>query len=163
MEKSVFITLILGILALNGCMHQPKKLLVPEPDPTIILVERSAYKIESQLSKLVELESSNRNGGIIMVIPKQGVMARELTISWNGALQPILATIVKAIEYKLEYTGIEPATPLTVIVDTKAAPVYEVLETISWQVSPKVELLVNPIAKTLKVAYTNHSYQRSSL
>ena len=157
---AVFVVLA---LVMAGCSQAPVKVAAPETDRTIFQIQESAKKIEASLAKLVELESSNRNGGILMVIPKTGTMAKEITISWNGALQPALDIIAKAIGYRIEYTGIEPATPLTVVINANTQPVYTVLESIAWQVSPNVQLVIDPLENMFTVAYTNSSYQRSSL
>lgn len=160
MHKTIQLAAILGLIVFTGCCTstQQAKPFQPIPvaqDPTLIKIGESAKKIENGLEQLVTLENSNRHWGITMVVPKQGAMAEELTVSWTGALKPILEEIAKKIKYELEFTGQEPAVPLTVVVDEKTTPVYSILETIFWQVSPKAELLVNPTEKTLKVAYAN--------
>jgi defect-in-organelle-trafficking protein DotD len=151
--KNMALVIIMIITATYGCAATNATQKASSTDQAIATLEKSAAQIEADLRQLVLLQTDKKQGGLRAVLPKNGPLGKKIVMHWNGPIEPAVKRIARAIRYQHRVLGTAPAAPITVKINVVKEKAYNVLDSIGWQAANKAQLLVDPLKKSITIAY----------
>ena len=77
----------------------------------------------------------------------------QVSVDWNGPVEPILSQITKAAHYKLTILGTEPSIPVLVSVNQRNKTLANLVRNITYQVVHKATIKIFPRSKTIELRY----------
>ena len=115
----------------------------------------SAASVGSSLQELSAIQMTT-NPQAKMPDPinaKQVGMAQQVSIDWNGPVEPILKQIADDSHYTLRVIGDQPAIPVLVSITAKQQVLADVFRNLQLQVSNYAKIQLYPDSKTIELRY----------
>lgn len=80
-------------------------------------------------------------------------LAQNMTIDWQGRIEPLLEAIAQRIGYRFTVIGRTPANPVIISVTTKDEPVANIVRRVGNLVHDHGDVVLNPRAKNIELRY----------
>ena len=80
-------------------------------------------------------------------------MTQITSLNWYGPLQPLLAKIASASNYKFRVLGNKPALAIIIAIDTKNQPLAYILQNAIYQAAGKATVKIYPGRRILELRY----------
>lgn len=80
-------------------------------------------------------------------------MANQVTIDWNGPIEPLLTQVANATGYSVNILGKAPSLPILVTVIARNQPIGEVLRNAGYQCGDKADIVIFPNTKIIELRY----------
>lgn len=155
MRAVYFVTLsLLCVLTAAGCAQKdtsPAEL--PEADPAIKRVEKSADSIQKDLNTLTRIRQADVEEAEIYEGPEEGPLAERMSLSWSGPLKKAVEEVSEEIDYRFEEQGAEPLNgPVLVTIDRTGVKAFEILQELGWK-TPRTRIDVDEDKEVVRLTY----------
>lgn len=167
-NKKIASGLVIGLtIFASGCSSISKQEPIPqykaESVPANEVYEKMAAAMESSAKSLQTL-SEVRNAEVAGKLTYEEIrqanwranytpegMGRTVTINWNGPSEPIIRTLGKMVDYKVQVLNDAAPIAHTVHINVKDEPVIDVLRKIDAQVNDLLSINIYEEAKEKKI------------
>ncbi len=160
---------LLPIALLTGCsQEQPKfvdlslKYITTDsaPEPSVdekaqAQLAEAAQAVNQSLQQLSAIQIAT-HPDVKMPQPVDAAaigMNQQTSIDWTGPVEPLLAKIAKASQYKLRVLGVKPAVPVIVSINAVEQELATILRDTTYQAALKSRIKVYPKTKTIELRY----------
>lgn len=146
---------------LAGCAHAPKK--APKIPP-ITAVDRAIAEAVTTSSNanqaIAEVEvatAAPKRPGPGATLPP-GVkmpseLAQDMTIDWQGRIEPLLEAIAERIGYRFTVIGRAPANPVIISVTAKDESVANLVRRVGNLIHDHGDVVLNPRSRNIELRY----------
>lgn len=151
----------LAVLSLSACTPHGtyndttgRPQLVAAPDKVTLLLAQAADKASNALETLAAIEQARTPAASIAPIDQvPDSLARAMTISWVGPVEPITRTLANHSDYQLIVLGDEPPVPIVVNLDAENRRVIDLLRDIGLQLGSRADIHVDAAGKVVELQY----------
>jgi len=151
----VALTCSFFLFGLSSCSHKKDQ---PTPTDRIVMLNlnQAANSVSDSLAQLSAIDKSTHPVAKVPFVELQGEnLDRNVTVTWNGPIAPLLQKVATAIDYKLQIYGKPPLIPILVNVDTTGQQVSakEVLSNADLQAGTQASVMVFPDQHIISLRY----------
>lgn len=151
------VSLLIALL-LTACAHSHRTtaIALSSADPAEVKLAEAASSVSHSLQDLSAIEQAANPQAVLNqpLDPNSYGMGNLASIDWSGPLEPIVARIAKATDYKLRIIGKEPSLPLMVQVAAQNTPLGDILQNVGYQAKKRAKIIVFPSKKIIQLIYT---------
>ena len=155
MNKRLSISIIVLSLLSSGCAEMQKNLQETntfDSAPITKQISASAVDIHNDLIQLNKLKEMNPHVMTAKATPKDGPLAKKITLKWVGGPEEITKTLSTLIGFSApKIIGRPPANLKSVSLNVIARPAFEVIEDIGLQMGEQAGIVIGD--KQLSVVY----------
>ena len=128
--------------------------LVASPDKATLLLAQAADKASKSLETLAAIEQTRTPSS--SVAPIENVpdnLARAMTISWIGPIEPITRTLANHSDYKFVVLGDRPPVPMVVNLEAENTRVVDLLRNLGLQLGNRADIRVDASRNVVELQY----------
>ncbi len=129
----------------------------------VMQTDQKAQAELAQASTSID-QSSQQDAAIQLAIHPAASVAPQLdpatihmtqisSLNWYGPLQPLLAKIANAANYKFRVLGNPPATPIIIAINATNQPLASILQNAIYQAANKANVNIYPGQRILELRY----------
>lgn len=80
-------------------------------------------------------------------------LTEEITIDWQGKVEPLVAAIAGKMGYRFAVTGRPPAVPVVVSMSAKNEAVHDIIRRAGNMIHDHGDIALNPATRTIELRY----------
>ena len=160
MKKIAYGAVALLSLSLAAC----STFQAPEhPNPESVVSNQQLQSSMAQAASSVSHSMQNLDATEQAAYPPQSIaespnpssygMGIPTTLQWNGPIQPLIAQIASATNYKMKVLGKKPSIPVIVKINEHNTPVGNILQNAGLQAKDRAQVVVFPSTRTIELRY----------
>lgn len=148
-----FLTACSGTGGFNKQGDNPQ--LVASPDKATLLLAQAADKASKSLETLAAIEQVRTPSSSVAPIDNvPDELARAMTISWIGPVDPITRTLANHSDYEFVVLGDRPPVPIVVNLEAENTRVIDLLRNIGLQLGTRADIRVDASQKVVELQYS---------
>lgn len=143
------------LFGLSACSHK-KDTQSPTDRIVMLNLNQAADSVSDSLSQLAAIDKSTHPVAKVPFVELQGAnLDRNITVTWNGPIAPLLQKVATAISYKLQIYGKPPLIPILVNIDTTGQQVSakQVISNADLQAGTQASVMIFPDQQIISLRY----------
>lgn len=150
-------SIIVFFFTLTSCATTPP----PNAASDIALkasIAEASYAVSRSISSLAETAQSAYPTPYLKPPPNPASygMSGLSSVEWSGPVEPLLAQIAKAANYRLRVLGTSPGIPVLVSVYAKNVMLADILRDVGYQCGRRAEVVVFPDCRVIELRYAKN-------
>jgi defect-in-organelle-trafficking protein DotD len=124
-------------------------------DEAEVKIAEAADSVSESLKELSEIERAIHPGARLPLPPNpvRIGMGGTASIDWTGPVEPLVAKVARASNYKLRILGSKPPIPALVQVSKQNATLFDILRDVTFQVQKKADIVIYPNNRLIELRY----------
>ncbi|MFT3742023.1 MAG: type IVB secretion system lipoprotein DotD [Gammaproteobacteria bacterium] len=122
-----------------------------------ISLSESAASVSNSLNRLSAIEKAIHPEAKIPPAPNPYAIGLGIpaSVDWTGPIEPLVAKLAAAGNYKYRVIGNRPSIPVIVQIYDNNMPIADILRDIDYQADKKADVQIYPSRRTIELRYRN--------
>lgn len=160
MKTKLLVVSLMTISLLSGCASRSTKVVAYYPADAGTLNARTkmteaATSVSASLNELAAIEKATHPKAKLAppLNPDSIGLGAPTSVDWTGPVEPLVAKLAAAGNYKFRVVGKNPSIPVLVAVYAVNMPIADILRDANYQAGKKADIVIYPSRRTIELRY----------
>ncbi|HVV69299.1 MAG TPA: type IVB secretion system lipoprotein DotD [Gammaproteobacteria bacterium] len=159
MKIKLLVVSLMTILLLQGCTRSTKVVAYYPPDAGTqnarTKLTEAATSVSASLNELAAIEKATHPKAKLAppLNPDSIGLGAPTSVDWTGPVEPLVAKLAAAGNYKFRVVGKNPNIPVLVAVYAVNMPIADILRDANYQAGKKADIVIYPSRRTIELRY----------
>lgn len=122
---------------------------------TLEKIHQATLQIDRNVQNYLSIKQVNVKKPTVYEAPEDGPLAQRINFFWSGPVEPALRSLAQQADFRLQIVGRPPLQPKVVMIDGRDMAIFDVIQSIGWQVGENVGVGIKQKKRTIVLIYMN--------